>query len=301
LKVDFSSLLRTRAQELGFVAVGFLEPQTPPHFHHFMEWIAAENYGELAWLRKNTDIRRDPRKLLDGCRTTICLALPYPFRQARTIDGFTVARYASSSPDYHLKMKGLCRQLTDLIRRAFPNSRSRSFVDSAPILERSLAWAAGLGFLGKNNALILPGHGSYANLAEILTTASFDFKPLQQLETRCGSCTSCIEACPTGALEKPFQLNVRNCLSYLTIEYGGDLRDGIGEKMGKCFAGCDRCQEVCPFNPPGESSTPSLPSTEEILGMDDRAFLEKFGSTALSRPGLDRLKRNLLAIRKEIC
>lgn len=266
-----------------------------------MEWLEEEKYGELAWIKRNTGVRQDPRKLLDGCRTIICLALPYPSEQAGTPDGFTIARYASSGLDYHLRLKGLCGQLTDLIREGFPNSRSRAFVDSAPILERSLAWAAGVGFFGKNNTLILPGHGSYANLAEILTTAPFDFASSRIMESRCGSCTRCIDACPTGALEKPFQLNVKNCLSYLTIEYGGDLEKGIGRKMGKCFAGCDRCQEVCPFNPPGESSMPSLPSTEEILGMNDRTFLEKFGSTALSRPGLGRLKRNLRAIRKEMC
>ncbi|RJR48237.1 MAG: tRNA epoxyqueuosine(34) reductase QueG [Desulfobacteraceae bacterium] len=287
--------------ELGFVAVGFLEPQTPPHFRHFMEWLAAEKHGELGWLGRNTDVRQDPRKLLDGCRTIICLALPYPSRQAGTPDGFTIARYASSSLDYHLKLKGLCGRLTDLIRTAYPNSRSRSFVDSAPIMERSLAWAAGLGFFGKNNSLVVPGHGSYVNLCEILTTAIFDFITSRKLESRCGSCTSCLDACPAGALEKPFQLSIQNCLSCLTIEHGGDLKEGIGRKMGKCFAGCDRCQEVCPFNPPVEPSSPSLPSTEEILAMDDRAFLERFGSSALSRPGLGRLKRNLRAIRKESC
>jgi epoxyqueuosine reductase len=200
-----------------------------------------------------------------------------------------------------LRLKSLCIELADLIREWFPHSRSRIFVDSAPILEKSLACGAGLGFIGKNNMLIIPEHGSYINLAEILTTASFDFTSPECMENRCGGCSRCIDACPTGALEKPFHLNIPECLAYLTIEYGGELKRSIGAKMGKCFAGCDRCQEVCPFNSPGEATILSLPSTEELLAMDDQTFTEKFGRTALARPGLSRLKRNLLAIRSGTC
>ncbi|PKN65517.1 MAG: tRNA epoxyqueuosine(34) reductase QueG [Deltaproteobacteria bacterium HGW-Deltaproteobacteria-15] len=295
--MNVSSLLRKRAEELGFAAVGFLEPQTPPHFDRFMEWLAADQYGQLTWFKRNTDVRRDPQKLLKGCRTIVSLALPYPSKQAKTADGFTIARYASSPIDYHLRLKSLCSDIADLIREWFPQSRSRIFVDSGPLLEKSLACGAGLGFIGKNNTLIIPEHGSYINLAEILTTAPFDFASPECVENRCGDCSRCIDACPTGALERPFHLNIPECLAYLTVEFRGDLKKGIGAKMGRCFAGCDRCQEVCPFNSPGEETIFSLPSTEEILNMDDRTFSEIFGRTALARPGLGRLKRNLQAIR----
>ncbi len=294
-----SSLLTLKAKELGFAAVGFAEPREPSHFERFQEWLSRNGCGQLTWLRKNVDVRKDPRRLLEGCRTIISLAMPYPAEQAKTPDGFTIARYASSPVDYHLLLKGACRQLTDLLRGAFPHSRSRVFVDSAPVLERSIACQAGVGFIGKNNMLIVPGHGSYVSLAEVFTTVPVEFDPPEAMEGACGDCSRCIEACPRGALEKPFSLNIPKCIAYLSVEYRGEFEDNQGRFMGKCFVGCDRCQEVCPLNKPGRSELLSLPSTEQFLQMDDQTFSRKFGRTALARPGLDRLKRNLMAIRRQ--
>lgn len=279
--------------------MGFLEPRTPPHFNRFIQWLATGKHGELTWLKRNTDVRRNPGRLLEGCRTIICLALPYPAEQAKTVDGFTIARYASSPVDYHLRLKSLCGELADALREWFPESRSKVFVDSAPILEKSLACEAGLGFIGKNSMLIVPGHGSYIHLAEILTTASFDFDSPECIESRCGDCRRCVDACPTGALENPFHLDIPECLAYLTVEYRGELKSDVGAKMERCFVGCDRCQEVCPFNSTREATILSLPSTGEFFEMDDRTFSERYGATALARPGLNRIKRNLQAIRRE--
>lgn len=161
-----------------------------------------------------------------------------------------------------------------------------------------MAYDAGLGFIGKNNMLIIPDYGSYVNLAEILTTAAIDFETLERMDPGCGECDRCIQACPTQALENPFFLNVAKCLSYLSVEYRGELQDEEGKVMGKCFVGCDRCQEVCPFNTTRKAECLSLPSTDEFLKMEEQTFSEKFGRTALGRPGLGRVKRNILAIRK---
>lgn len=296
---DVFPLIREKATDLGFAAVGLRPPQAPPHYGRFLEWLAEDKCGQLTWLKKNLAVRQDPRRLLDGCSAIISLAFAYPSEQAGTPDGYTVARYASTPVDYHVRLKSLCPELTRVIEAAFPESRSRIVVDSAPILERSIAWSAGLGFFGKNNMLIVPGHGSFVNLVEILTTAPLPFESPDPMESRCGTCRRCIEACPTGALERPFFLNIAKCLAYLSVEHRGELEEDQGKAMGRCFVGCDRCQEVCPYNSPRrKTAVLSLPSTEEFLDMDNQTFSDRYGRTALGRPGLDKVKRNILAVRK---
>jgi epoxyqueuosine reductase len=295
--VDIVSSLSERARLLGFAAIGFLKPGTPPHYDRFLAWLSRRKHGGLAWMEKNTDLREHPGRLLEGCRVIISLAYPYPVHAAATPEGLTVARYADPSrEDYHLRLKRLCGGLVAHLREAFPDSLSRVLVDSAPILERSIAHAAGLGFVGKNNLLIVPGHGSFLYLCEILTTAALQFTTAETVDCLCGTCSRCLEACPTGALEEPFTLNAARCLAYLTVEHRGELEKDSGAKMKGCFLGCDRCQEACPFNPPAVAGEVSLPPAEEVLAMDRKEFKKRFGNTALARPGMERLKRNLLAI-----
>jgi MFS family permease len=173
----------------------------------------------------------------------------------------------------------------------------RPVLDSAPILERSFAYEAGLGFIGKNNMLIIPGYGSYFFLAEILTTVLFEAPEKRSMAHRCGNCTRCMDACPTGALKASFSLDASRCLSYLTIEYRGGLPDGTGRKMGNCFFGCDACQEVCPFNEGEPRKEVCLPHTQEILRMSENNFQKEFGKTAFARSGLEKLKSNIRALR----
>jgi len=295
--VHLLSRLNQRARLSGFVALGLAAPQRPPHIEHFQKWLRNGKHAGLQWMARNAELRADPRKLLTGCRAVICMAYPYSARKPCTPEGLAVARYADpSEQDYHLKLKALAEELVHAIEESFPASRSRIFVDSAPLLERSIAYAAGLGFIGKNNMLILPGLGSYLFLAEILTTAPLQFSPAEPIESLCGNCRLCIDACPTGALEKPFSLDAGRCLSYLTIEYDGALDATTGTRMGTCFLGCDKCQEVCPFNRHQEAEKISLPHAGEILGMEEPTFKERFGRTSLSRAGLRKVKRNILAI-----
>ena len=147
--------------------------------------------------------------------------------------------------------------------------------------------------------LILPGYGSYFFLAEILTTASFEFPTTEPVANQCGSCTRCMDACPAGALERPFFLNASKCLSYLTIEYKGMVNSETGRKMGDCFFGCDICQEVCPFNEGHISRDISLPSTDDMLKMHTKDFKKEFGASAFGRAGLEKLKGNILAVRRQ--
>lgn len=144
--------------------------------------------------------------------------------------------------------------------------------------------------------LIIPGHGSYLFLMEILATAALPFSKNRTMENQCGTCTRCIDACPAGAIESPFSINASKCLSYLTVEFHGRLNSKTGKKLGNCFFGCDVCQEVCPFNEGSSSRDFSLPSIDEILKMQEEDFEKKFGKTAFARAGIEKIKDTIKAI-----
>ena len=285
-----------KAKELGFIAVGFSRPHKPAYFGYFLHWLEHTEIGDMTYLRRNTSLREDPTRLLHGLQTIISLAYPYPASKPSTPDGYTASRYSTPDhEDYHLRLRKLGKKLIAFIEETYPESSSRVCVDSAPIMERSYAASSGIGFFGKNNMLIVPGHGSYCFLVEILTTAPFSIPPGGEMESRCGSCTRCIESCPTGALKAPFRIDVSRCLSYLTIEARDDIDRELGAKMGKAFFGCDLCQEVCPFNEE-HAPTVSLPSAESIVTMTEQDFKKVFGKTAFGRAGLEKLKSNIRSL-----
>ncbi|MCP4669571.1 MAG: tRNA epoxyqueuosine(34) reductase QueG [Deltaproteobacteria bacterium] len=288
-----------KAISSGFAAVGFSRARRPPFFGQFSQWIAAGKQGEMGWLGKHLDVRENPKNLLEGCETVITLAYPYSSSKPCTPDGFSTARYSEPrKSDYHDRLRKLARNLALGIEKGHSGAISRICVDSAPLLERSFAHASGTGFIGKNNMFIVPGQGSYLFLAEILTTAPFPSSQRQPMENQCGACTRCLDACPTGALERPFFLDASKCLSYVTIEKPGVVSREAGRNMGACFFGCDVCQEVCPFNHNKDRDADlSLPSTERILEMKDEDFKREFGKTAFARAGLEKVKSNIRAVR----
>jgi len=286
-----------KARDLGFVAIGFSPPGRPLFFNHFCSWISEGKHGGMEWLARSVRLRQEPERLLESCRTVVSLAYPYPLEKSLTKDGFSVARYTEpQKEDYHKRLGKLGRGLAKEITHEHPGCKTRVCVDSAPIMERSFAYSSGIGFLGKNNMLIIPGQGSYVFLVEILTTALISENRTKPMADQCGLCTKCLDACPTGALEKPFLVDASRCLSYLTIEDPSDVDRETGKKMGKCFFGCDICQEVCPFNKEGSLNRPALPSTGEILGMGRERFGEVFGKTAFGRAGLEKMKSNIRAL-----
>jgi epoxyqueuosine reductase len=261
--------------------------------------LADEKFAKMTWLKNHLETRKDPSRLLAGCRAIISLAYPYPPEKPFTKDGFSIARYANpKSLDYHQRLKAICRPLMSTLENKYPGSRSRICIDSAPLIEKSWAMQAGLGFIGKNNLLIIPGYGSYLYLAEIVTTAPLEFQDMEPMKSQCGSCTQCLDACPTGALEGPYCLDAAKCLSYLTIEDREPLPADLAEKAGNCFFGCDRCQEACPFNPPqGSLQRIVLPPTDTFLNMDSEMFEDQYGKSALARAGLEKIKATILAIK----
>jgi epoxyqueuosine reductase len=289
--------LNEEARALGFVAAGHSRPETPLFFDVYREWISAGKQGEMEWMSRHADVRSDPRNLLAGSQSIISLAYPYSAMKPASPEGLETARYTEpKKEDYHSRLRKLCERLVEVIQRRYPGTRARICVDTAPLLERSIAFASGVGVIGKNTTLMVPGYGSFVFLAEILTTAPLPDTGPVPMEDLCGACTRCMDACPTGALEAPYDLNASKCLSYLTIEYGGALDRESGRRMGRCFLGCDICQEVCPLNNGPWKEDICLPLTKEILLMEARIFEEKYGHTSFSRPGLERIKRNLRAM-----
>lgn len=285
------------AKDLGFVAVGVAPPHRPLFFDEFKEWIEAGKHGEMAWISRHMALREDPTRLIEGCRSVVCLAYPYSASRPATPDGFFAARYTEPrKQDYHRRVRRIAAQLARRIESKYPGAETRICIDSAPILERGFAYSAGIGFIGKNNMLIVPGHGSYVFLAEILTTAHILGGETSPMKSRCGDCQRCVEACPSGALEAPFTIDASKCLSYLSIEMRGLVDRETGKKMGRCFFGCDICQEVCPFNNKEAKNDVCLPFLEEMAKMDEPSFELVLGKTAFARAGLEKIKGNIAAL-----
>ncbi len=288
--------LRIKAFELGFIGIGFSIPVRPLFFDEFRLWVSSGKNGGMRWMQRNMEIREDPTRLLSGCSTIISLAYPYPAEKPATEDGYTLARYSTPfQDDYHTRLKEKCKELCKYIEEIYKGTSSRILVDSAPILERSFAYSSGIGFIGKNNMLIIPGHGSFFYLAEIFTTAPIDIPLIDPCVDLCGSCTACIDACPTGALKGARDFDASLCLSYLTIESEELINPSMGKLMNRCFLGCDICQEACPLNIK-KSVIKCMPSVESFMGMADDDFMRVYGKTALSRPGLKKIKANIKAV-----
>ena len=297
---DSVALLMEEARNKGFIALGLSSAKEPLFFKSFQSWLKEGKHGDMKWLERNSEIRADTALLLKGCKTVISLAYPYSSKKPATPDNLTTARFTEpQKEDYHIRIRKYAQSLVEKVSPLHPKSRWRVCVDSAPILERSYAYGSGIGFIGKNNMLIIPGYGSYFFLAEILTTAELPIYDETTTENLCGECSLCINACPSGALEGPFSLNSKKCLSYLTVEHKGEVGPDTGSKMGNCFFGCDACQEVCPFNGKSSGKEIVLPLSKDILKMNRHEFKIHFGTTAFSRAGLEKLKSNIIAIHKD--
>jgi epoxyqueuosine reductase len=242
-------------------------------------------HGEMGWLAENAETRRrlDGEGVLLGARSVVCVAMSY----ARADDGDDprtarlIARYARGK-DYHNGVRKKLRRLAAFVRRL--GAEARPMIDDAPILERAWAARAGLGFVGKNGMLIVPGKGSLHVLGEVVTT--LDLTPDTPIEERCGTCTRCLDACPTDAFVRPFVLDPRRCVSYLTIEKRGPIDPSLREGVGEHLFGCDDCQTVCPFNATKKRAARSSvfaphPRWAEI-GPEDILALDEAGWGALA-------------------
>ena len=287
-----------RALELGFdrVAIGSAAPAE--HGPALEAWLDAGYAGTMSYLERGRADRLDPARLLPGCRSVVAVAMSYnPGTSFETDEWRPVSRYARGS-DYHDVIRPRLLELGAFIRTAAGGSvTSRAAVDSSAVLERDLAARAGLGWVGKNTNLLTPSLGSYFFIGIVLTTAALPFD--EREPDRCGTCTACLDACPTRAFVAPYVLDARRCISYLTIEHRGDIEDELAEQMGEWAFGCDVCQEVCPWNrkaepghEPALASSGSLGSLEGLLELDPHAFRARFRGTAIWRTKRAGLLRN---------
>ena len=289
----------------GFAAAGVLVARGPSSWQAFRDWLDGAAHGGMEWLERDSLPRKDFAEILPHCASILSVAYAVPRGGAGN-----VARYARGD-DYHRAVRGRLKEVVRVLRPRFPaGTHFRVAVDTAPLLEREVALRAGLGFIGKNGMLIVPGAGSHVVLGELLTDVplgapSAEPGPFEILSfDRCGDCRACLDSCPTGAFLAPPFLDARKCLSYLTIEKRGPFDPWeLASLDGRLF-GCDVCQDVCPWNPPiplsaeAVSVRPFPPASldpAEVVGLDAAAFRRTFFSTALWRATYSGLVRNARA------
>ncbi|MBI5512915.1 MAG: tRNA epoxyqueuosine(34) reductase QueG [Deltaproteobacteria bacterium] len=292
--------VRRKALALGFHRVGVARAEALAVDHpRYLSWLARGLPPGLGYLAENvhTRARVDTPEVLEGARSVVVCALSYHRGDEPGPEG--IARYARGR-DYHNFLRKRLRRLAAFLRVTF-GAEARPVVDTAPVLERAWARLAGVGFVGKNGCVIAPGLGSYLLLGEVVTT--LELPPDEPLEERCGACTRCLDACPSGAFRAPWVLDPSRCVSYLTIEHRGPIAPALREPLGPWLFGCDACQEVCPFNrtaPPSRHSTRDfapLPRwkdhpPEALLSLTEDTFRALTEGTALVRAGREGLCRN---------
>jgi epoxyqueuosine reductase len=294
---------------LGFAAAGIARALPSDRPSALGEWLAAGRHGDMDWLAADVEERLDPRRLVPGAVSIVVVADQYELpgsrhdpRESGDAKHGHIARYARGL-DYHRVIRKRLHTLADSLRSRFPGHQFRTFVDTAPVLEREHAARASLGWIGKHTLLIHPRAGSYLLLGGIMTTLPLRDASTKPLADACGTCTRCIDACPTGAIT-PYRVDATRCVSYLTIEHRGVIDTTLHPGMGDWIFGCDICQEVCPFNGPRAARAITVnpayqPRTEtldllEVLGWTEEDRRRAFARSALKRATLDMMKRNAL-------
>ena len=289
---SLTDALKEEARRLGFDLAGACPARVPPRIEQFRRWLAAGFAGRMRYLGDRAEAYEHPRHVLSGVRSILMLGMNY-----RTVEPAVprgpegrVSRYGWGG-DYHDLIHARLERLADFHRRLTPNASIRGVVDTAPLLERDFAQLAGLGWIGKNTLLINKQLGSWLFLAALLTSEELDHdQPLDA--DHCGSCRACLDACPTQALVDARLLDARRCISYLTIESRGPVPPELRALSGDWVFGCDVCQEVCPWNRAGPSTSeeslqpaPGMNPVDlpALLALDDAAFRRRFRRTALWR------------------
>ncbi len=298
--------IRAEARRLGFDAIGFAPARLGPEIRERLQAFLADGmHGGMGWMETRADQRADPRALWPEARSVIALGLSYapesdPLESLHWQDRATISVYARNR-DYHDVVKKRLKALARWIVAQYAEAGVKVFVDTAPVMEKPLAQQAGLGWQGKHTNLVSRVHGSWLFLGEIYTT--LDLQPDMAEVDHCGSCTRCLDICPTRAFPAPYRLDARRCISYLTIEHHGPIPEEFRKPMGNRIYGCDDCLAVCPWNkfaaahqepafaPRAELTAPKLAA---LAALDDAAFRALFSGSPIKRIGRDRFVRNVL-------
>jgi epoxyqueuosine reductase len=301
--VSSSSLevrLKEQAGRLGFDLAGIAPAAEADDFPQLRAWLERGFAGDMDYLHRHAEAHRHPASVLPEVRSVIMVALNYkPADEELAESTARIARYARGA-DYHDVLRQRLRALLAWLQGEIPGCRGRGVVDTAPLLERDFARRAGLGWIGKNTMLLNKRLGSYFFLGALLVDVELQSDAPHET-SHCGTCTACLEACPTGAFVGPGQLDARRCISYLTIELRGSVPEELRPQVGDWLFGCDVCQEVCPWNRKGPAgSEPALQARAELLALDpaellglsDDEFRRRFRGTALMRAKRRGLLRN---------
>ena len=305
LKNKRTKIIKTEAEKFGFISCGiskaeFLEDQAS----NLEKWLKKNYNGKMSYMERNFDKRLDPRKLVQDSKSVISLSFNY-YTKKKQLDpnSFKVSKYAFGS-DYHFVIKNKLNKLLSSLKNKIGDFNARVFVDSAPVMERAWAERSGLGWVGKNTLMISKKKGSYFFLAEIICDLELDYDiPVMD---HCGTCTACIDACPTDAIIKPYVLDSNKCISYLTIELKDSIPKQFENKMQDWIFGCDICQDVCPWNKFSKENEHALfqPSDKFLnmkkndwIELTEETFKKVFKNSPIKRANFKGLKKNISFIK----
>ncbi|GAB6121156.1 tRNA epoxyqueuosine(34) reductase QueG [Dysgonomonas termitidis] len=301
-----SAQIKEYAYSLGFDACGICKAEEvdAENREGYVNWLNASYCADMDYMARNKDKRCNPTLLVEGARSVVCVALNY-YPETKQPEEIPQFAYYAYGKDYHDVVKHKLQQLSDFVKSLETSAEGRPFVDTAPVLERYWAAKAGLGFIGKNSLLIIPGKGSYFFLGELILNVDLEYdKPLS---LSCGNCTRCIDACPTKAIVAPGVINANKCISYQTIENKGEIDGAVVPNLNNRFYGCDICQQVCPWNRYSRPHktiefNPSRAfldlSFERLDKLTVEEYQEIFRGSAVKRAKYSGLKRNLEALKR---
>jgi epoxyqueuosine reductase len=299
-KSKYTQLIKTEAQRLGFLScgiskAGFLEEEAP----RLENWLNKQMHGEMSYMENNFDKRLNPTLLVDDAKSVISLLLNYYPSEIQNSDSYKISKYAYGQ-DYHFVIKEKLKELLHFIQTEIGEVSGRAFVDSAPVLDKAWAAKSGLGWIGKNSNLLTKQVGSFYFIAELIVDLDLEYD--YATTDHCGSCTACIDACPTEAIVAPYVVDGSKCISYFTIELKENLPIEMKGKFDDWAFGCDVCQDVCPWNKFSKPHNEPLfnPNPEILLftnkdweEITDETFKKVFKNSAVKRTKLEGLKRNI--------
>jgi epoxyqueuosine reductase len=299
--------IKTKALELGFSKVGVARAEAfDGEGAKLQEWFARGYHGTMGWMERNAEKRTDVRKIVPDARSVVSVALNYytPVQHAEDPQTGKISRYAWGD-DYHLLMTSRIQQLVDCIKSVRPEVHAAFYVDTGPVMDKAWAVRAGLGWLGKHTNVITKEYGSWVFLGEVILDAELVYDvPVADF---CGTCSACIQACPTQAIVEPYVLDSTKCISYLTIEHKGEISEELKPRFDNWVYGCDICQDVCPWNrfqqPTGEPAFAPRPENlspklQELGRITDEEFTRRFRRSPIKRTKRQGLLRNVKAVRE---
>ena len=305
LKNNYTEFIKLKSKELGFMSCGisksgFLSDEA----ERFESWLKNNYHGKMSYMERNFDKRLDTTKLVENSKSVISLTYNYyPKKVLKSDSTFKISKYAYGK-DYHVVLKRKLKQLLNIMKEKFGFFEGRVFVDSAPILERAWAKKSGLGWIGKNTNLINKQSGSFFFLAEIIVDLELNYD--NTTTDHCGSCTACIDACPTNAIYEPYKLDASRCISYYTIELRESFSSNLSSDFKDWIFGCDICQDVCPWNRFSKANDEVLFETmpeisnfnkADWIDLTEETFKKVFKESPIKRSKFKGLKRNINYVR----